>query len=217
MPEDKWTIREFLEEIDEAIEVGLDRGAIVIQGRAQLNLSRPGTPSSKTGLKNFNRAKSVYDGGSVGAFGRYRKLSKRARTALRQVRAVRDLGGFIDAPGGMPRKRTGTLARSIVIESGKRRARKVGPDKSVPYAAIHEYGGTISSPGGQPYVVLFGQAVFVKKGSAAATKPHTKFTKPHKIVMPARPYMRPSLDQTRAQVADEFADTIASVFTERAP
>ena len=215
MAEFKWIIKEFLSEIDNAVEAGLDRGAFVIQERATINLSRPGTPSSKSGQAAFNRAERIFTGPRSGAFRRLQKAGRRTKEAARAVFQIRKLGGFIDPPGGMPRKRTGTLARSIVIDASEDRVRRIGPDKSVPYAAIHEFGGAIKNPGGQPYIVVFGKAVFVKKGSASASKPHTKFTKPSVTQMPARPYMRPSIDQTQAQVAKEFADSVEAVFTER--
>lgn len=63
---------------------------------------------------------------------------------------------------------------------------------TIPYAAIHEYGGTINHPGGQPYKIIGnGKAVFVKKTDPEAKD--LKKTKPHTITMPARPYFEPAI------------------------
>lgn len=65
--------------------------------------------------------------------------------------------------------------------------------KDLKYALIHELGGVINHPGGTPYLIgEDGKAVFVSKNSpGAANLPKTK---PHQIVMPARPYLRPAAD-----------------------
>lgn len=62
------------------------------------------------------------------------------------------------------------------------------------YALIHELGGVIEHPGGTPYFIREdGMAVFVRKDDPrAADLPKTK---PHQIVMPARPYLRPAADK----------------------
>ena len=59
----------------------------------------------------------------------------------------------------------------------------------IPYARIHELGGTIEHPGGTPYRVINGNAVWISKANGAGLKT----TKPHDIVMPARPYIGPSI------------------------
>ena len=58
----------------------------------------------------------------------------------------------------------------------------------IPYARIHEYGGTINHPGGTPYKIVNGRAVFVSKARGAGLP----VTKPHDITMPARPYITPA-------------------------
>lgn len=63
--------------------------------------------------------------------------------------------------------------------------------KVVPYARIHELGGTINHPGGTPYFINDeGKAVFVSKANADPDLPRTK---PHPIKIPARPYIGPAL------------------------
>lgn len=56
--------------------------------------------------------------------------------------------------------------------------------------AIHEFGGTFNHPGGTPYKFnKLGQVVFVKKG----TKGAVGVTKPHKITIPQRSFLRATL------------------------
>jgi len=53
--------------------------------------------------------------------------------------------------------------------------------------ATHEFGATINHPGGTPYIIgKDGKAKFVKKGTAGATG----VTKPHKITIPRRSFLR---------------------------
>lgn len=60
----------------------------------------------------------------------------------------------------------------------------------VPYARIHEFGGTINHPGGTPFFIKDGQLRFVRKANGARFAK----TKPHPIVIPARPYITPALE-----------------------
>lgn len=95
------------------------------------------------------------------------------------------------------------LFPSIKVEiAGKSTLRIVS---SVPYAKIHNEGGTINHPGGTPYIITsntagrargrrarlrsFGdkQAVFLKKDGNYPE--NTKFTKPHKIEIPQRQFI----------------------------
>lgn len=56
-------------------------------------------------------------------------------------------------------------------------------------AAIEEFGATINHPGGTPYKIgAGGRAVFVPKAEGAGLP----VIKPHTIVIPARPFMRPT-------------------------
>ncbi len=68
----------------------------------------------------------------------------------------------------------------------------------VPYAAIHEYGGTINHPGGTPFWVDEKGAHFMKKDGGYPDG--TRFTAPHQITMPARSYIRPALDDLQPDI-----------------
>ena len=195
MAEVKWDIAGFMADIDAATEVGLDRGALAVQQRAQLNLGRVGTPTSKTEAANVGRARSIL-GSGAGRFTRLSKASGRVKDAARKVAALNRLGGLVDPAGGMPRRRTGRLASSMTFDAPKSKVRRIGPDASVPYAAIHEFGGVIT-----PKVAKF--LKFVVGG---------KFVQAKRVVIPPRPYMRPSLDQSRGRILEEFAKPVEQVF-----
>ncbi len=90
----------------------------------------------------------------------------------------------------LPVKNTTNFIEGQVISSG-----------DVKYAAIHEYGGTIKHPGGTPYLVNKGRAVFVNKRD----NPNLPVTSAHDIPMPQRSFMRSSLK--------DFHDKIQSTLT----
>ncbi|MEL7698650.1 hypothetical protein VO57_015415 [Citromicrobium bathyomarinum] len=100
--------------------------------------------------------------------------------------------------------RTGVLEGSIDIAEGAtvvaNGVEGTWGSKGVKYARIHELGGTIEHPGGTPYkIVDGGMAVFVSKDDPeAANLPKTK---PHEIVVPARPYLRPAADTRYPELA----------------
>lgn len=58
--------------------------------------------------------------------------------------------------------------------------------------AVHEFGATINHPGGQPYIIRDGKAVFISKGSQLGQKLIAKgqVTKAHQIVIPTRSFLR---------------------------
>lgn len=58
-------------------------------------------------------------------------------------------------------------------------------------AAIQEYGAHINHPGGTPYKIVDGRAVFVRKDAPGAES--LPKTKPHPIVIQPRPFMRPTV------------------------
>jgi phage virion morphogenesis protein len=86
-------------------------------------------------------------------------------------------------PGKILQQR-GHLASSVHAEYTKWEA--VAGSNSA-YARIHQLGGTIKHPGGTPYFVKDGKAVFMKKDGTYPAG--TKFTQPHDIKIPARPYL----------------------------
>ena len=76
----------------------------------------------------------------------------------------------------------------------------------VPYARIHEYGGTIRHPGGTPYFIKNGELIFVRKRNPIAAR--LPKTKPHPIRIPARPYLTPALREFEQSGKREFSEKI---------
>lgn len=63
-------------------------------------------------------------------------------------------------------------------------------------AYVQEHGAHINHPGGTPYKIgPDGKAIFVAKSSPGAE--NLPVTKPHPIVIPPRPFMRPTIDRER--------------------
>lgn len=90
-----------------------------------------------------------------------------------------------ESVGGKTLIGRGSLANTIHVLRGNN---QLTLSSAKAYAAIHHYGGTIQHPGGQPFIVLgSGRAQFLKKDGEYP--PGVRFTEPHDIVMPARPYM----------------------------
>lgn len=77
---------------------------------------------------------------------------------------------------------------------------------SIPYAAIHEYGGTIKHPGGTAYFVRDGRAVFVSKAKDDGSY---RKTKAHDIPMPARPYLNPAMKKLEMEFLPVLMDDVA--------
>jgi len=80
-----------------------------------------------------------------------------------------------------------------------------------PYARIHQLGGVINHPGGTPYVLIKSRKQMNAKfiNLATAKKREAKgqpvfYTKPHKITIPARPYI-----VLNEKDLDEINDTMA--------
>lgn len=75
-------------------------------------------------------------------------------------------------------------------------------------AAVQNYGGSIDNPGGQPYYInsSTGMAVFVSKNSLFGQHQISKgiITKPHTIVIPARPFMNNAKARIQGQEGKEI-------------
>jgi phage gpG-like protein len=90
--------------------------------------------------------------------------------------------------------RSGKLMSTIrpIMVSGTRVRIRAGSPQ-VPYAQIHNEGGIIKHPGGTPYFMKDGKAIFVSKKTAGRLNGifHTPLplTKAHKIPMPKRQFM----------------------------
>ncbi|MCA9270265.1 MAG: hypothetical protein KDA41_17410, partial [Planctomycetales bacterium] len=112
------------------------------------------------------------------------------------------------APGEPPNNDTGVLAGNI--EANVTGVAKAETSSNAPYAAIHEFGGTIDHPGGTPYFMRDGKPVFVSNSGQGAF--HTlPVTKPHKITMPERPYLRPAAARAKERFPQAIADAVKKV------
>ncbi len=108
--------------LKEAAVMGMDAAANEVANQVRANLSKPGR------FKSF-----------------YRQASKRDRAYVRKY-------GFVDEPGGMPRLRTGNLRRSVTWDRPRTLSRRIGPNKYIKYARIHELGGVAGKGGNSVYI-----------------------------------------------------------------
>lgn len=101
--------------------------------------------------------------------------------------------------------RTGTLRRSIHVantDQGTLKQRQVGPLASVPYAAIKEYGGVIKP----------------KQARMLAWKTESgAWAFARRVVIPAKPYMRPAFDENKKRVQDAMVDAFRMVLAKVGP
>lgn len=97
--------------------------------------------------------------------------------------------------------RSGNLRRSIqsdVTDQPAEVSGRIFSDASVPYAAIHEYGGTTrphvieAKNGGVLAFQAGGRAIFVRRVNHPGSK------------IPSRPFMRPTLAEYRDKIVNSF-------------
>lgn len=105
------------------------------------------------------------------------------------------------APAGQIMKKL----KDFSIKAGWFENAKYGDNKSVAgIAAVQDGGATISHPGGTPYKFgADGKVVFVEKG----TPNQAGVTQPHTIVIPPRPFMKPSVEDNK----EDFVGQIEGV------
>jgi phage gpG-like protein len=106
------------------------------------------------------------------------------------------------------RVRTGSLLNSImqeIVEDGVNLVGQIGPH-NIPYAAVHEFGHTFKARRVEPRNASV-LAWMGKNGPA--------FSMGHEIgpfTVPARPYLRPALDQTKDLIAERFSLFLGDTF-----
>lgn len=109
------------------------------------------------------------------------------------------------------------LSRSIggVLSAFRQGLRlEVGSRGDVPYARIHEYGGTINHPGGTAYILAkdqsgaFGGKRMIFISNVKAADRDYPRTRPHLITMPARPYIRPGVEEELETIEDTLGKSI---------
>lgn len=110
--------------------------------------------------------------------------------------------------GKVLKVQTGTLRRrlSTQVFADDLTARVGSPTV---YAPVHEYGATIQHPGGTAYYFdeRLDRTVFISNAAAArqGTKHAFPRTKPHPITIPARPWLRPALADSKKDIQAIFA------------
>lgn len=104
--------------------------------------------------------------------------------------------------------RSGSLLNSIQKEvtiNGNQVVGKIGPE-NIPYAAIHEYGGTIPARRIEPR--------HSKALKWMGTNGQFWFSKGHDLpaaVIPARPYLEPAMEEKAEIIRERFATFITKV------
>lgn len=112
------------------------------------------------------------------------------------VDALRQLAGYVITIGVHGAKGGSELHKGTALTQ-------------VQLAAVHEFGATIEHPGGTPYKIIKGKAVFLSKESA--TGPGILYTKPHKIVIPQRSFLRATVDEGTAAIDKLINDEISAI------
>lgn len=185
----EWNGDEYAKRLEKGVAAGVEDAAFLLQNAIKARLNR---------------------------LGKFKSFDKQATQADRDFIAG---SGWVDPPGGSPRRRTGRLGLAIKIEPTAPNVRTVGVFGDLAYAAIHEFGGQINHPGGTPYIVVKSaggqmQARFVKKSRVAALVKKglvVKLTKPHTINMPARPFMRPSFEAMKDRMIEVYRARVARI------
>lgn len=122
-----------------------------------------------------------------------------AKSLLKTMTAIGfDLQGYVQRnklSGQALKQRSGWLSSHVHPETkqdGEAITTTVGVDtRAVPYAAIHEYGGTIHIPEVQDKLMVF----VSKQGDTVFTRKHRAFS----VHMPERSYLRSSLHENEGK------------------
>lgn len=150
------------------------------------------------------------------------------KKAMSKHASNRSNGGNASPAGGPPGVATGTLRRSVQIDvggliRGDRPHAKIGTN--VEYAAIHEFGGTITARGGGLAVPIhadakrasaqgrgprdFSDLVFINRPGKPPLLIRDKggqwdimYVLPKSVVMPARPVWRPTFKREMNKIKD---------------
>ena len=104
--------------------------------------------------------------------------------------------------GQLLNQRTGNLKNSgftEVAEDSTTLTGTIGFGRTVPYAAIHNYGGTISIPAVEGKLMVFERA-----GDTVFTMRHKAFT----VTMPERNYLESSLEELEPEIREGFVAAI---------
>jgi phage gpG-like protein len=131
------------------------------------------------------------------AFPRAMRRSLRLSSELVLAKATENVSGKI------LKVQTGTLRRRLLRYVFPEDMRAV-VGSPVEYAPVHEYGATIQHPGGTAYYFneRLNRTVFLSN-KKAGSHPFPR-TRPHAIPIPARPWLRPALRDSREGIEAIF-------------
>jgi hypothetical protein len=190
VPLEEWNDRQLLEAIDRASEDGLDAAALTLTEAIARKVSRRGATASQitSGIRSLLTGR----GGRRG-----RQDAQRVINELGGPRQITS-SNLVDPPGGVPRSRSGTLARDIAFDRPGKLKRRVGiarQSAANKYWAVHEFGGVIR---GKPWLVfrlLTGE-----------------WRKVRQVRIPKRPYIRPTFAESRQRMEDAFIREASRTF-----
>jgi phage gpG-like protein len=172
---------------------GLAAAATTLQKLVKFALNESGTPTSPSGRKDLAKGRAILRrekriaearakaGASILARGIGFNLPGRPlRANKRNARLARTAAyfqkrGLVDPPGGIPRRRSGDLRRSINVKNDRNALRSLVGSGKV-YARIHERGG------------------FILNGFGIGRR----------IYIPPRPYLKRTLDENIPEIVKVF-------------
>lgn len=105
--------------------------------------------------------------------------------------------------------RTGRLFNSIEVSP---RGKSIVLSANSKYASIHQLGGKIKHPGGSPYIAFAGNIFFISNKKAAelvGKGRKVKYTQPHEIIMPPRPFFTLNKDDLQ-EIVNYFSKFFVS-------
>jgi phage gpG-like protein len=137
--------------------------------------------------RNFNAHGQVSGAGSGLFDGGSHNWTPLARSTIQKYKKL----GYDPQPTLLRKKRM-----RVSIEVNAAPPYSISITANSPYARIHQMGGVINHPGGTPYVLIKSRkqmtAKFIKKATAKKREAKGQpvfYTKPHRITIPARPYI----------------------------
>jgi hypothetical protein len=131
-------------------------------------------------------------------------LTKSGRKLLQEAEGERGASGaYVDPPGGMPRSRTGALARSAgwAVDAEGNRVVGIRKGPAAKYAGVHEFGATI-----RPRTAAWLMFRTLTGG----------FVKTKLVKIPMRPVWRPMFRKSQGEMFDGFVRAAQRAFDQDA-
>lgn len=183
----EWKGDEFLRDLEEAMRPGMDAAGIAVAEGIRSGIMRQGTPTSPSGVANLRSGVRRI---VRRALGQTVSNSAAGRRNEATARSILNAGGLVDPPGGMPRLRTGSLARSILsVREANSHELGTRVGSGLKYADVHEFGATIKPKTAKllSWLGIDGKRIFAKS-----------------VTIPARPFMRPGFMKSKTAAFEAF-------------